>query len=344
MGRLKKVKQTKNQKRLKKKSTKKPAKSSTKKSISLSQHRKGLKRLAKTKLPKKLGRPPKKKKEDVRAANIKKLELDILASAEIDSEIDEKPKKKSSRDMLEQIMFRLPCVLIPLIGTPKQVQEELDGLAKKMQKRPSNNKIFDKIHFYMHGYLVYVVLKKFPFIRGFQSVDIYQETLIALRFKAIPNFRTDKGMSFLNFAKMCIRRHLITLLNASKNRIRDKSMNEAISLDSSPLGNHDEDGRNTYANLISDKSASVDEIVETSEAYEVTKKALLGSLSDFEKVVLREYLASSSYKEISKNISENLRGRYDTKSIDNALLRIRKKAIHLRKNSKTEDLPIFMLK
>ncbi len=266
--------------------------------------------------------------------------IEVAESTESAEDVKEPPQ--ATRDMLEQIMFRLPCVTAPLIGTPKQCRKDLNNLAKKMQKDPENNSIFDKIHLYMHGYLINVVLKKFPFIKGYQTVDIYQETLIALRFKAIPNFKRNKGMSFLNFAKMCIRRHLITLLNASKNRKKDQSMNQAISIDSSPLKNHDDENKTTYANLLPDKKAPVDKAIETNEAYEVTKKTLLDSLSEFERVVLKEYLSSSSYREISKDITFNLDKGYNTKSIDNALLRIRKKAIHLKRYGKIDDLPIFL--
>jgi len=281
--------------------------------------------------------------------SIKELENEILQNEEIKEVVDsdEKTEKESSskpsRDMLEQIMFKLPYVIDPLVGTPKQVQKVLDSLVKKMQREPSNNAIFDKIHLYIHGYLINVVLKKFPFIRGLQTVDVYQETLIALRFKAIPNFKRNKGMSFLNFAKMCIRRHLITLLNASKNRNKDKTINQSVPIDTSPIRD-DSENRGTYANIIPDKKESADKEIEGHEAYEVTKRTLFNALSGFEKTVLNEYLASSSYQEISKNISVALRNRYNTKSIDNALLRIRKKAMHLMKFGKKEDLPIFLLK
>ncbi|MCK4826539.1 hypothetical protein KA005_62935, partial [bacterium] len=72
------------------------------------------------------------------------------------------------------------------------------------------------------------------------------------------------------------------------------------------------------------------------------KDALFDSLSEFERVVLNEYLSSATYREISKNISKNLSKRHNTKSIDNALLRIRKKAIYLKKHGKIEDLPLFI--
>lgn len=273
-----------------------------------------------------------------------KVELNIEVEEVEVVEIEEKVIGKYSRDTLEQIMFRLPFVTDPLIGTPQQVKKELDALAKKMQKHPRNEKIFNKIHLYMHGYLINVVLKKFPFIKGLQTVDVYQEALIALRFKAIPGFKYGKGMSFLNFAKMCIRRHLITLLNSSINRKKDQSMNQAISLDISPVKEDDDGARTTLANIIADTKDDASTAMETNEAYEVTKKSLFNELSDFEKVVLNEYLSSSSYVEISKNVSKILKKRLNTKSIDNALLRIRKKAINLLKFSKKEDIPIFLPK
>lgn len=284
---------------------------------------------------------------------------DIPVIIEIISSIDDKKEKivdsedvsetnsnhLINKGVIEQILFKVPHVTDPLMGTPKQVQIELDGIALKMQRRPNakkNDDLFNKIHLYMHGYLIHLVLRKFPYIKGLQTVDIYQETLIALRFKAIPGFDESKGMSFLNFSKLCIRRHLITLLNTSKNRKKDQSMNRAVSIDTPHGKNGDDDDRNTLSNIIKDENAFVDKNIESNEAYNVTKKTLLKNLSDFEKVVLDEYLSSSSYKEISKNISKRLKKRYDMKSIDNALLRIRKKAILLRNYINEEDIPMFM--
>jgi len=270
-----------------------------------------------------------------------KLESKLLNGTELISETIVKPKKIRNRELIEHIMFDLPFVSNPLIGTPKQVQKHLDLMVKQMQKKPNNDKLFNKIHLYIHGYLINVVLRKFPFIRGLQTADIYQETLIALRFKAIPNFKTNKGMSFLNFAKMCIRRHLITLLNTSKNRKKDQSINQAVSLESYPM-NDNGDEKNTFSNIIPDNKANVDDEIEYNEAYRVTRDTLLNSLSRFERIVLSEYLANASYRDISRYLSQITKKRCNTKSIDNALLRIRKKAIYLRKHVRDDDLPLFI--
>lgn len=266
--------------------------------------------------------------------------LEVLdESGEPDNKID---NKKSA---IEDILFKLPNVFDPIIGTPKQVQEKLDKIALSIQRRPKSEKsqkLFSKIHLYMHGYLINIVLKQFPYIRGMQTTDIYQQTLIALWSKAIPNFKMDKGMSFLNFAKMCIRRHLITILNTSKTRQLDQAINQAISLDSYPL-NVDEDSHNTFSNIIPDKEDSVDKKTANEEAYMVTKNALLDILSEFEKTVLSEYLSTSTYKEIATNIATMSKKRCIPKSVDNALLRIRKKALYLKKYGKLEEIPLFIV-
>jgi RNA polymerase sporulation-specific sigma factor len=159
-------------------------------------------------------------------------------------------------------------------------------------------------------------LKKFPFIRGSQTVDIYQETLIALRFKAIPGFKLNKGMSFLNFAKLCIRRHLITMLNASRHKIKDKAINTAVSLDSSASNDDGEDGKNTLSNVIGDDTPVHDKVYERKEAFLKTKGTLDRILSDFEKEVLKEHLTNTPYKDIAKVLSNRFKEYYNAKSID----------------------------
>lgn len=282
----------------------------------------------------------------VKSKNVKKLEKDILKNFDVfDLQMDKKSSSEDISNSMEQIVFKVPKVEKQLKGTPKEVRQKLDELVKKIQRNPKDDKSFDIIHCYMHFYLINLALKKFPFIRGFQTVDIYQEALIALRFKAIPSFETGKNMSFLNFAKMCIKRHLITLLHASIHRKKDISMNTAVSLDNVINKEYEDDEtKNSFMNFMADnKSGNTCDLVEKNEAYEVTLRNLQGVLSSFEKIVLEEYLMSNTYEEMAENVSKKLRKKYSAKSIDNALLRIRNKASNLLNSSKTENLPIFLL-
>ena len=141
-------------------------------------------------------------KEKAQKTDVDK-ELDDIAVIElVDDKIEDHLHKTA---IVEEILFRLPKVDEPLVGTPKEVQKQLDKLAIFIRRNPNklieNQKKYDKIHLYMHGFLINVALRQFPYIKGLQTVDIYQEALIALRFKAIPGFRRGRGMSFLNFAK-----------------------------------------------------------------------------------------------------------------------------------------------
>jgi RNA polymerase sporulation-specific sigma factor len=266
-------------------------------------------------------------------------------SKEFKDSLEVEPSNVIERQIsVEEILFKLPIVKNPIVGTPKQIQKTLDSIVKKMQKSPNSKESreqFKRIHLYIHGYLINIVLRQFPYIKGLQTVDIYQETLIALRFKAIPGFKKRKGMSFLNFAKMCIRRHLITLLNASKTIQYNQPMNRAISIDA-PVNQGDDDSSNTFANTLEDKNPHSNKIAEKDEAYSVTRDTLMNALSDFEKIVLDEYLTTSTYKEIAKNISKRTNKRCVTKSVDNALLRIRKKAFQLKRYAKGDDMPLFL--
>ena len=322
---------------------------SKKQTKKVTRKKKATKRVATTKkkTTKKLASKTKIQSKAKTKRKVVRIEVETEAIPEVKPKEKQKSNVVSHRSGIEDILFKLPLVEDPLIGTPKQVQTELDKMAKKIQRDPSSvasEQIFNRIHLYMHGYLISVVLKQFPYIKGLQTVDIYQETLIALRFKAIPHFKTGKGMSFLNFAKMCIRRHLITLLNTSKNRQKDQSINRAVSLDSSPVsdGSEGEDGTYTFSNLIPDGSAPANKVIEGEEACRITKTSLKVGLSEFEQLVIDEYLSGYTYREIAQNIYDTKRpSQNQTKSIDNALLRIRNKAATLIEHGKSEDIPLF---
>ena len=230
----------------------------------------------------------------------------------------------------------------PLVGTPKEVQKELDDLALYIQKNPDDQEGFARIQQYINKYLLGLVFKKYSFVRGYDQSDMYQEALIALNRKAIPKFKSDKGMSFLNFAKMCINRHLITILHASKHRRKDMPINNAISLDHNPTDKEDEESC-ILLNIIEDeKTPPPDKALENNEAYSKTLKTIMSKLSTFEAIVLEEYLLEKSYKETARNVTKRTGIRYNEKSVDNALLRIRKKAVEIIKECEADDIPLLI--
>jgi len=261
-------------------------------------------------------------------------------------------RKKPSRaakipfDRDEDVVLPFPTDVFesPLQGTPKEVRKELDSLAMHLKKHPTDSVAFTKIELYMQKYLMGLVYHRYPYIRGSGEDDVYQEALLAITRKAIPKFNPNRGMSFLNFAKLCINRHLITMLHASKNRRKDMPINKAISLDHSPGPGGDEDDDCSLSNVITDDKHCEPPFKEMDqrESYERTLRTLKKKLSEFEIVVLEEYLYDRSYKDAAKNIARRIGHDCVEKSVDNALLRIRKKAAELiKEESGTDNLPLI---
>ena len=230
----------------------------------------------------------------------------------------------------------------PLIGTPTEVRKELDALAMRMQKRPKDQEAFLKIVQYMHKYILGLVFRKYSFVRGHDDKDIYQEALIALFKKAVPSFKRGKGMSFLNFSKMCINRHLITILNASRNRRKDMPLNTSISIDHAPAGHDEDDESCLLSNILPDKEHGKPPFTEMarSESFDKTLASIGKVLSGFEMDVLKEYLRDRSYRDAARAVSKLYGKRYNERSIDNALLRIRKKAALLKDELGEDALPL----
>lgn len=162
------------------------------------------------------------------------------------------------------------------------------------------------------------------FIIGAEKEDIIQEGMIGL-FKAIKCYDSEKQNSFKTFANLCIERQLITAIKSS-NRQKHIPLNSYLSLNSSAYDNEDEtEVMDTFdANMIEDPL----ETITKKEYYNTVENAIDKSLSDFEKQVLTRYIQGESYLQIAQKLDSPV------KSIDNAIQRIRKKAL---KNINQED-------
>ncbi len=169
--------------------------------------------------------------------------------------------------------------------------------------------------------LVNMKVSKF-FMIGAEKEDIVQEGLIGL-FKAIQNYNPDKQNSFKTFANLCVERQLITAIKSS-NRQKHMPLNSYLSLNTTAYEN-DED-----SNLIEIfNSHQIEDPLDTitkKEYYESVEHAIDKSLSDFEKRVLNRYIQGESYTQIAEKLDAPV------KSIDNAIQRIRKKAIKNMEN------------
>ena len=176
--------------------------------------------------------------------------------------------------------------------------------------------------------LVNIKVSKY-FMIGAEKEDILQEGMIGL-FKAIKDFKEEKQKSFKSFANICIERQLITAIKTS-NRQKHMPLNSYLSLNTSAYDDED-DNMAAYDNNEEDSvelidtfnSNTVEDPLETimkKEYYSEMENAVNKNLSKFEKQVLDGFLKGESYVTIAKKLDSPV------KSIDNAIQRIRKKAI-----------------
>lgn len=155
------------------------------------------------------------------------------------------------------------------------------------------------------------------FIIGAEKEDIVQEGMIGL-FKAIQGFDNTKQNSFKTFANMCIERQLITAIKTS-NRQKHMPLNGYISLNTAAY----EDDEDTTVLEVFDSHQTEDPLdtITKKEYYKRVEDAIDKNLSDFEKQVLARFIKGESYVTIAEKLDTPV------KSIDNAIQRIRKKAI-----------------
>ena len=155
------------------------------------------------------------------------------------------------------------------------------------------------------------------FIIGAEKEDIIQEGMIGL-FKAIQSFNPDKQNSFKTFANMCIERQLITAIKTS-NRQKNIPLNSYLSLNTAA---YDDDEDTTVLEVFnSHLTEDPLDTITKKEYYKRVEDAIDKSLSDFEKQVLARFIKGESYVTIAEKLDTQV------KSVDNAIQRIRKKAI-----------------
>lgn len=166
--------------------------------------------------------------------------------------------------------------------------------------------------------LVNIKIGKY-FIIGAEREDIMQEGMIGL-FKAIKNFNEEKKNTFKSFANICIERQLITAIKSS-NRQKHMPLNSYLSLNTAAYDNNEEDSVELIDTFNSKTVEDPLETVMKEEYYKEIKNAVNKSLSKFEKQVLDRFIKGDSYLTIAQQLDSPV------KSVDNAIQRIRKKAI-----------------
>lgn len=153
------------------------------------------------------------------------------------------------------------------------------------------------------------------FLMGAEKEDLLQIGMIGL-WQAIVDYRPEKDISFLSFARICIERHVITAIKTATRR-KQTPLNNSVSLE---YPSDDSDSEWNLADiLVSDDTVDPEELVLKREDKNRLQDMLRRLLSDFEWRVLSGYQVGKSYREIACELQ------CKTKSVDNALARIKRK-------------------
>ncbi len=162
------------------------------------------------------------------------------------------------------------------------------------------------------------------FLAGGDSEDLIQEGLIGL-YKAVRDFRADKETSFRSFAELCVTRQIITAIKTAT-RFKHAPLNTYVSFSHTPAGQESE-GECTLGDAL--PGPGVDDpaicVISTEELQSLV--FTLGSgLSQLEADALRLYLEGESYEQMAEDLE------CDTKTIDNALQRVKRKILTHQKS------------
>jgi RNA polymerase sporulation-specific sigma factor len=199
----------------------------------------------------------------------------------------------------------------------QKAQRELEDLQLVLRARNGDGSALDAL---IRRYTGFVRLKASSyFLAGGDSEDLIQEGLIGL-YKAVRDFRADKETSFRSFAELCVTRQIITAIKTAT-RFKHAPLNTYVSFSHTPAG-QDSDSECTLGDAL--PGPTVDEpsvcVISTEELQSLVFTLGTG-LSRLESDALRLYLEGSSYEEMAEELA------CDTKTIDNALQRVKRKVL-----------------
>jgi RNA polymerase sporulation-specific sigma factor len=199
----------------------------------------------------------------------------------------------------------------------QKAQRELEDLQLVMRARNGDGTALDLL---IKRYTGFVRLKASSyFLAGGDSEDLIQEGLIGL-YKAVRDFRSDKETSFRSFAELCVTRQIITAIKTAT-RFKHTPLNTYVSFSHTPAG-QEPDSECTLGDAL--PGPTVDDpsicVISTEELQSLVFTLGTG-LSQLESDALRLYLEGSSYEQMAEQLG------CDTKTIDNALQRVKRKVL-----------------
>jgi RNA polymerase sporulation-specific sigma factor len=133
----------------------------------------------------------------------------------------------------------------------------------------------------------------------------------------VRDYRTDRESSFRNFAELCITRQIITAVKTAT-RNKHTPLNQYVSFSQTPAAPGDSEP--TLDEVLPGPTAHdpVNQVISSEELRSLVA-CLSSVLSELESSVLSLYLDGHSYEAIAGRLA------CDTKTVDNALQRVKRK-------------------
>ena len=211
----------------------------------------------------------------------------------------------------------MPARSATAVRTQQRSQRELEDLQLVMKARNGDARSRDQL---IQRYTGFVRMKASSyFIAGGEGEDLIQEGLIGLC-KAVRDFRADKETSFRSFAELCVTRQIITAIKTAT-RFKHAPLNTYVSFSQTPAG-QDPDSDCTLGDALPGSHVHDPAVAVISTDELKSLVFCLGTgLSPLESDALRMYLEGSSYEEMAEVLD------CDTKAIDNALQRVKRKIV-----------------
>ena len=152
------------------------------------------------------------------------------------------------------------------------------------------------------------------FLVGADSEDVIQEGMLGL-LAAIREFSAERKVTFRTFAELCIRRRIISAVRMASGG-KHNPLNTYVSLELSLFVGTQ--GQPSFEAALS-RQENPEDVIINRENLKMVQQMIQDELTALENHILGFYLNGLSYSEIAKETGRS------TKSVDNAVQRIRRK-------------------
>lgn len=190
-----------------------------------------------------------------------------------------------------------------------------------------NDEALEKLLYLYRGFIHYVCQKYY--LKDGDKQDLLQEATIGL-LEAIKGYNHASKVKFRNFAFLCVKRELDSLISRS-NRKKRQMLNNAIPIYAFVEEENARYGSEYYSgdNMMKDEKNTPEMKLIAREGLQELIEFLKKELTILEQKVLYLRLEGLSYREITVMLE------IQTKAVDNAIQRIRKKVMTAYRNEKS---------